>query len=88
MVPIQIILVPTITKFYYFSPSCCRQMQGDEKLHHLRKGMFRDSPRNRVKPVIWGDGGGRASEVSNYEQGPTSRATKKGRHLLRLTTEK
>ena len=33
------ILVHTITKFYYSSPSCCREMQGDAKLHHPLPGM-------------------------------------------------
>ena len=35
----QIILVHTITKYYYSSFSCCRKMQGD----------VQRSPRNRVK---------------------------------------
>ena len=58
---IPIILVHTIAKFYYSSPSYCREMQGDAKLHHPpgigcsetpRNGIFRNttiSPQNRVK---------------------------------------
>ena len=30
----QVILLHTITKFYYSNPRCCREMQGDAKLHH------------------------------------------------------
>ena len=30
----QIILVHIIIKSYYSNPSCCREIQGDEKLHH------------------------------------------------------
>ena len=30
----QVILVHTITKFYYPNPSCFREMQGDAKLHN------------------------------------------------------
>ena len=41
----QIILVHTMTKLYYSSPGCCREMQGDAKLHKpSRNGMFRDPP--------------------------------------------
>ena len=47
----QIILVHTITKFYYSSPSYCREMQGDAKLHTPpRNVMFRDW--NRVNESI------------------------------------
>ena len=45
LIPIQIILVHSITKFYHSSPSCYREMQGDARLHHPpRNGMLRDPP--------------------------------------------
>ena len=40
----QIIFVHTITKFYHSNPSCCREMQGDAKLHPPPIGMFKDPP--------------------------------------------
>ena len=47
----QIILVHTITKFYHSNPSCCREMQGDAKLHPPGMGCS-ETPRNRVKAWV------------------------------------
>ena len=47
----QIILVHTITKFYYSNPSCCREMQGDVKLHHSPEWDVQRPPRNRLSDV-------------------------------------
>ena len=43
----QIMLVHTITEFYYSNPSCYRKMQGDAKLHHPPEWDVQRLPPNR-----------------------------------------